>query len=191
MLKTTPEKRNVYEIDPETKLVQRVIECRNRGGQWHQVSQREYLDYNKPIDPKVFRPDLPEDVVTVDQSQRGLDGIGLAQGGLTDDQIAMKLARECFEALVAGDWKKAGRLNDGIPGEALAKCFKEQGVKILRIVEIGSPTTLDEPRASVKIVNVPVKAEIEKKGEKTIESWRLRIRRVDKNSDRWSIGGGL
>ena len=186
-----PDRRQVYEVDSKSKLVQRVIEYRGRGDQWEQESQRDYLDYNKEIDPKVFQLELPKDITTIDHTKMDIGKIGLAQGNLSDDEIATKLAKECFEALIVGDYQKAGQLNNGIPGERLKKDFEREQIKFLRIVEIGKPTIVHDPRASVKIMSVPVKVEMETKGKIAVEEMPLRVRPVDKNSDRWSIGGGL
>ena len=189
--KRTPDKRKVYEVNSQTKLVERVTEYALRGGKWEQVSEREYLDYNKEIDQKVFQPEMPKDTFVVDQTKLSMEKIGLPQGDLTDEEIMTKLAKECFEALIAGDYQKAGLLNDGIPAEMLAKSFENAKVKFLRIVEIGKPQEIKEPRYSVKIFSVPVKMEIEQNGKKAIKDIPLRIRRMDPKSDRWSIAGGL
>ena len=182
-----PDRRQVYEIDPKTTLVQRVIEYRG-GGQWQQVSERDYLDYNKEIDPKVFQPELPKDVITIDQSKIDLGKIGLPQGNLTDDQIATKVAKEFFEALIAGDYQKAGQLDGELQGQDFKKRLEREQIKFLRVVEIGSPFhDARYPRE----VNVPVKVEVEIKGKKTVEEKKLFVGPVAKHSDRWSIDGGF
>ena len=58
--KAAPDRRGIYEVDFETKRVSRVTEYRRSGDQWKQVSQREYLDYNKEIDPKVFQLEVTQ-----------------------------------------------------------------------------------------------------------------------------------
>ena len=125
--------------------------------------------------------------------QDGFSKIGLAKGELTDDQIATKVAKECFEALIAADYQKAGQLfRGGISGEILKQAFEQkQKIKFLRIVEIGKPTTVEDPRSSVKIMGVPVKVEMETSGKKTVTDFSLQVLPAKKNSDRWSIGGGL
>ena len=54
--KNGPDLREVYEVNPKTKLAERVTYYGRQGDQWKQVKVVEYLDYNKAIDPKVFRP---------------------------------------------------------------------------------------------------------------------------------------
>ena len=190
--KGEPDRRQVFEVDPKSKLVKRMIEFRRRGEQWEQGSQVDYLEYNEEFDPKVFQPELPKDIITVDQTKVDLRTIGLAKGDLTDEQIATKVAKECFEALIAGDYQKAGQmLRGGIPGDVLKQVFEQKQTKFLRIVEIGQPTKVHDPRSSVGILGVRLKVEKETEGKRTIEELSLQIRPLDKNSDRWNIYGGF
>jgi hypothetical protein len=110
--KGDPNRRFVYEVDPGTKLVERVFEYRGRGEQWKQALEIDVLDYNKEIDPKVFQPDLPSDITTIDPSKMDFSRFGLAEGDLTDREIAAKVAGELFEALVGGTYQRLGQLND-------------------------------------------------------------------------------
>ena len=110
--KGDPNRRQVYEVNPRSKLVERVIEFRGGGDQWKQVGECSYLDYNKEIDPKVFQPELPKDITTIDPMKMDLSKLNLPQGELTTDQIAAKLAKEYFEALIAGDYQNLAQLND-------------------------------------------------------------------------------
>ena len=110
--KGEPNRRHVYEVDPQSKLVERVIEYRGCGGRWRQVWECDYLDYNKEIDPKVFQPELPKEITTIDPAKMDLGKLGLAHGELTDDQVATKLAKEYFEALIGGEYQKLIQLND-------------------------------------------------------------------------------
>ncbi len=150
--KATPDRREVYEVDPKTKLVQRVTTYDRHDGQWEQVEQREYLDYNKVIDPKVFKPELPKDVMKIDDIKRPP---GLVKGDLTDEQIATKVAREFFEALIAKDYKKAGLIYSGIPAKKMEELFGRH--EFNRIVEIGKPKAGLHPDPTA--LAVPVKVE--------------------------------
>jgi hypothetical protein len=111
----------------------------------------EYLDYNKEIDPKIFNLDLPKDVITVDQIKLKP---GLVKGDLTDDQIAAKVAREFFEALIAKDYGKAGLMYGGIPAEKMKERFGS--IQFSRIVEIGKPTAGLHPDPTALAVSVKV-----------------------------------
>jgi hypothetical protein len=112
----------------------------------------EHLGQNKPIDPKVFDLDLPEDVVRSDWIKRPP---GLVNGGLTKEQMATKVAREFFEALIAKDYDKAGLIYSGIPAERMKAVFGR--LNVLRIVEIGTPTLGQHPDPTT--FAVPVKVE--------------------------------
>ena len=89
--KDAPDRRAVYEVDPDSKLVKRVIDYRHRGDQWEQVELREYLDYNKSIDPETIpvgvasgcnhdRPDQREGWTSERKSQRQRDRNEAGQG---------------------------------------------------------------------------------------------------------------
>lgn len=160
--------------------------------QWAQVSQLDYLEYNQAFDPEVFQPELPKDVVTLDQTKIDPRTIGIPKGDLTDDQIVTKVAKECLEALIAGDYQKAGQLlRGGIPGDLLKQAFERNETRYLRIVEIGLPAKVHDPRLPVTAMGVRVKVEKETKGKRTVEELSLRVQPVDTNSDRWNVCGGL
>ena len=53
--KETPDKQQLYDVDPQTKLVERVFDMGRKDGRWQVVQMREYLDYNKEFDPSVFQ----------------------------------------------------------------------------------------------------------------------------------------
>lgn len=180
----TPDRRAVYDVDPNTKLVKRLIEYRRRGDQWEQVELREYLDYNKPIDPKIFQLELPKDVFTVDQINQH---VGLAKGNLSDDEMATKLAKEFVEAVIAEDFQKAGMICGGMPAEVLKKRFEQARIKFLRIVEIGKPTK----HAKTRSLQVPIRVEQEVEGKKLFKEMSPFCRVVEGQPDRWKIIGGI
>jgi hypothetical protein len=170
--KAAPDRREVYEVDPETKLVRRVTDYRREDGQWKQVSQREYLDYNQPIHPSIFQPRLPENIVKVDQFHHE---VGLAKGNLTDDEIATKVVREFFEALIAKDYKKAAMIYEGMPEARMKDAFGR--FDFLRIVELGKPTPAEDPR--MKALRVPTKVEWQVKDQKVEKSFTLTVATAD------------
>jgi hypothetical protein len=147
-----PNHQEVYEVDPDTKLVQRMTTYRRQNGQWEQVHRIEYLDYNKEIDPKVFQLDLPKDVMTVDQISRK---VGLEKGSLTDNEIATKVAKEFFEALIAEDYEKAGLILEGIPAAKIREMYGR--FQFRRIVEIGK--AVPGPIPQMQAIKVPVTVE--------------------------------
>jgi hypothetical protein len=151
-LKDAPNQREVYEVNPATKLAERVIYYGRQGDRWSQAKIIEYQDYNKPIDPKVFDPDLPKDVMIIDQIKQKP---GLEKGNQTDEQIAVAVARAFFEALIVKDYEKAGRMYGGIPA---AKIEAEYGrMNVSHIVETGKPVAGVHPDPTAYAV--PVKVE--------------------------------
>ena len=97
-------------MNPRTRLVERAIEYGYDGKQWNQAKELDYLDYNQQIDPKVFQPDLPNNVATIDPAKVAFGKPG--ESKLSDREITMRLASEFFETLVAGDYLALGQLND-------------------------------------------------------------------------------
>ena len=146
-----PEQQEVYEVNPTTKLAERVIYYRRQDNQWKEFKLIEYLDYNKPIDPKVFDLDLPSDVVKVDEIKRPP---GLVRGNLTKEQIATKVAREFFEALIAKDYAKAGLIYGGIPAGKMKAGYGRLNVS--RIVEVAKPVAGLHPDPTALAVSVKV-----------------------------------
>ena len=83
---------------------------------------------------KSSSPRFPKDVTVIDQINRKP---GLVKGDLTEDEIARKVVRAFFEALIAGDYDKAGLIYEGMPGAKLKETYGQ--ARFLRIVEIGKP----------------------------------------------------
>ncbi|MGW8257545.1 MAG: M56 family metallopeptidase, partial [Thermoguttaceae bacterium] len=148
--KDTTDQREIYEVDPTTKLCERITYYSRQGAQWKQTKIAEIL--RKPISPKVFDPDLPEDVSVSDEINNppGL----LVQGTLTKEEIATKVARGFFEALIAKDYKKAGLIYCGIPAKRIKAGLGR--LHIERIVDIEKPQTGVHPDPSTFAVLVKV-----------------------------------
>lgn len=182
--KDKPGFRLVYEVDPKTKLAKRMIAYRGSGDQWEQTALTEYLDYNQQIDPKVFQLELPEDVVTVDQIHRKP---GLVKGDLSDEQMATKVVREFFEALIAEDYEKAGLILEGMPGQKIKEVFGR--FKFFRIVEIGEPKPAPNPL--MRALQVPAKVEWEVEGRKEVREFSPFVRPPHGQPDRRVICGGI
>lgn len=182
--KEAPDKQQLFDVDPQTKLVERVFSMDRKDGRWRVVQMREYLDYNKEFAPSVFQPVTPKGFVTVDRIKTK---VGLEKGKLTNDEIATKVVKEFFEALIARDYQKASPLFSGIPAEQLKKLFERHPARFLRIVEIGEPLAGKHP--DKRALQVPVKVEIEVNGEKKIQDFSPYVRAED--AGRWTICGGI
>ena len=112
---------------------------------------------------------------------------GLPQGDLTDNEIAVKVAREFFEALIAKDFERAGSIYSGIPASRIEGALGK--IEFLRIVSVGDPTPHPEPWT--KFLQVPCEVEIRLNGQTHVKEFMPNIRAVYNQPDRWAIGGGI
>jgi len=179
--------RRVLFVDQATKLVTRMDIYRVKGDEYQYKGRVEYYDYNQPIEAGMFTldDDVPADVMRVDQT---IQEVGLAQGKLTDEEIAVEVVRQFFEALIASDYAKAGKLLEGIPSDKMQQMFGQ--IKFLRIISIGpvAPHPIPETKGLV----VPCTVEIEKDGQTS--QWKLEqigVRQVYNQPGRWTIFGGI
>ena len=176
--------RMVFKVDSETKLLQQLEKYRLKDGDYKLSGRIRYSDYNQPV-PDIFVLNPPPDVIRVDQTTQE---VGLAQDDLSDEEVVVEVARQFFEALIAEDYDKAGKLLQGIPGNKIQQMFSDK--KFLRIISIGSVTPHPNPKTQGLVV--PCVVEIEKDG--TVSEWKLDqlgIRQVHKQPGRWSIFGGI
>ena len=180
----SPFQRIVLFIDQATKLVNIVELYKLEDGEYHKVMTSEYFDYNIPIDAAMFTfSDIPDDVMQLDQTTQE---VGLAQGQLTDKEIAAEVIRQFLEALIAQDYAKAGKLFSGVPAERMEKAYGQ--IRFIRIISIGEPV----PHSVTGGLYVPCTVEIEENGE--ISQWQPEhsyVRQVHGQPDRWEIIGGF
>ena len=150
----------------------------------------QYLDYNQPIDPKVFQLEVPKDVTVFDQINRKP---GLVKGDLTEDEIARKVVREFFEALIAGDYDKAGLIYGAWPArEAEGASGRGQVSPDRRDRQAHAAWRLIRAlRAPDTSLQVPAKVEIEVKGRREIRDYSAGVRALARKSDRRVIYGGI
>jgi len=180
--------RLVLFVDRATKLVTAIEFYKLKDGKYQYVELIEYYDYNQSIEPKMFSLDhdeIPADVMRIDWATQE---VGLAKGDLTDEQIAVKVVREFYEALIAKDYVRAGQLYSGISADKIRERWEE--LKVVRIISIGEPVPHPDPR--VGGFQVPCKIEIEREGAKSIyEPYGPGVRAVHGRPDRWYIHGGV
>ena len=182
-----PDKLDTYDVDPHTKFVTRWTQYRVKNGKREFLAHLNYLDYNKPIDPSVFDLNPPADSMHIDETAGML---GLPKGDLSDNEIAVKVAREFCEALVAGQYDTAGRLAGGVPGSWLRGRFDRVGIKFIRVVSIGESRPHSTPET--KGLQVPCKVEIERGGNKVVDDFTPGIRAIGPSQpDRWGVFGGI
>jgi hypothetical protein len=179
--------RTVLFVDQATRLMTRVEQYQlTSNGDYELFVWTEFHSYNQPIDPALFTlEDVPADVMRIDQTA---EDVGLEQGDLSDQEIAVRVVREFYEAVIAKDYAKAGRLFGGAPAAVIEGLFPD--LKIVRIVSIGEPTP--HPTPGVGGFMVPCQLEVEKDGVKSIyEPYGPGVRPVYNRPERWNIHGGV
>jgi hypothetical protein len=174
-------------VDQATKLVTATEFYRLKDGRYQYIGMQEYYNYNKTIDAEMFTLDdeVPADVMRVDQTAQE---VGLVQGNLSDEEVAVEVARQFFEALIAKDYTRAGKLLEGIPADKMQQMFGN--IKFIRIISIGPAGPHPNPATGGLVV--PCTVEIEKDGQ--INEWkleRLGVRQVYNHPGRWTIFGGI
>lgn len=186
----TPDRRQVLRIDPATKIVTRIENCRQTEGQYNLLDRIEILEYNQPIDPAVFNPQLPEDIIRIDETTQIIDEttqiIGLWQGDMTDEQVAQETVRQFFQALIDKDYAKAGQLFDGLSAAKAQEVFGR--MHVVRIISLGQAT----PHKLTGGYRVPITVEIEVDGQ--LHEWSPYgpfVRPIYSDPTRWSIHGGI
>ena len=180
--------RLVLFVDRATKLVTAIEFYKLKDGKYQYVERIEYYDYNQLIEAEIFsldNDDIPADVTRIDQTTQE---IGLEQGKLTDKEIAVKVVREFYEALITKDYAKAGQLYGGVPATKMQERW--QNINVLRIVSISEP--IPHPYPGVGGFQVHCEIEIEKDGIKSIlKPYGPGVRPVHGQSHRWNIHGGV
>jgi len=172
--------RTVYKVDPETKLLQQFEKYQLKDGEYKFLGRTRYLDYNQPVNSEIFVLNPPAEVVRADQTTQE---VGMAKGELSEEEIAVEMARQFLEALIDQDYAKAGKLIANVPAEWV----KQQPfgkTKYIRIVSIGKPV----PYTNTGSLRVPCKVEIEEKdGKITVQSIAPCIREVYGQPERRQI----
>ena len=155
--------KQVLVVDPDTKFVVRVDDYWGREGE--QVSHHgiEVLEYNEVMDPRLFERAFPEETILMDQVTQD---VGMAQGDMTDEEVAVEIVRQALDAWAQGDYAKAGKLCGGAPAKMLTeRCGHMRPV---RVISIGQP----ERAEHMPKFKVPCELEVERNGKtEVISQW--------------------
>ncbi|MHC4418104.1 MAG: hypothetical protein ACYSU6_05905 [Planctomycetota bacterium] len=177
--------RLVLFVDQSTKLVTSMEWYQLKEGQYEYQGVMEYHDYNVPIDARMFTLDdeVPTEAHRIDTRTQD---IGLAQGNLTDKEIAVEVVRELLQALIAKDYAKAGQICGGLTANEIQ--HKWGKLNVVQIVSIGEPGPPSKPsKVFPKMQSVAYTIECEKNGETTQKSWDVTVRPVLGRHDRWML----
>lgn len=181
--------RMVAMIDQATKLALSVRLFQSSDTGYKEIAYIEFYDYNQPIDPNTFIfNNLPPDVRRFDQVAHV---IGLEQEQMTDDQIAVEVVRQFWQAMLNNDFAKASQMYEGAPVETLEKAFTDGSKrKLLGIVSIGPVQPHPNPKTGGVIVPCTITMEVN--GEIVKHTFdKIGVRQVYNQPGRWTIFGGL
>ncbi|MHC4330439.1 MAG: hypothetical protein ACYSWW_20220 [Planctomycetota bacterium] len=170
--------RQVLVVDPDTKFVVRVDDYWDRGENVYHHGI-EVLEYNETIDPRLFDPNLPEDTLIMDQVTQD---VGMAQGDMSNEEVAVKIVREALDAWAKGDFAKAGKLCGGAPRRMLAEAYAH--VRPVRIISIGQPEKIHIATPRFK---VPCQYEVERDGQTKVITQELAVFAVNGRPGRWYV----
>jgi len=172
--------RTVLYIDQATRLVNKIELYKLINGEYEHMKTLEYYDYNQPIDAEMFTfKDLSNDAKQID-----LMAVGLAQGDLSEEEIAVKVVRQFLEALIARNYANASRLFPGVSADKIKEMFGE--INIIRIVSLGKPIPLSE----INRLRVPFEVEVEMEGKKSLmKKQGPSVQHLAGQPGRWAISG--
>jgi len=178
--------KKVLYIDQATRLVKKEEKFEMRGGQYQHECTTEFFDYNQQIDPNMFNLDreLPENVIVIDQSDKE---VGLAQGDMTDKEIAAEVTQQFLQALIASDFDKAGQLLFGVPDFFIEKLAGGSGGNEFKIISVG-PVHGDPDPDSKKMI-CPCKIRGESEGQYYENDMKMRVMPVSGQPGRWMVCG--
>lgn len=169
--------KRILVVDPDTKLVVRVDDYWGREGEEVFHHGIEVLEYNKTIDPRLFERTFPEDTILMDQVTQE---VGMAQGDMTDEQVAVEIVREALDAWAQGDYARAGKLCGGAPRRMLTE---RDNLRPVRIISIGQPERAEHmPR-----FKVPCEYEVERDGQTEVTSQEFGVFAVNGRPGRWYV----
>ncbi|NIP23796.1 MAG: hypothetical protein GWN67_01225 [Phycisphaerae bacterium] len=170
--------RQVLVVDPVTKFVVRIDDYWDRGENVYHHGI-EVLEYNETIDPRLFDPNLPEDTLIMDQVTQE---VGMAQGDMSNEEVAVEICRQALEAWAKGDFAKAGKLCGGAPRHMLAEAYAH--VRPVRIISIGQPEKI---HIATPRFWVPCQYEIERDGQLEITNQKFAALTVNGRPGRWYV----
>ena len=186
--KSFPRAREIFFVDQNTKLSGRIDIYAFVEGQFKSAGHYEYLDYDVPFNPGLFNleKEVSADVKLIDM--KTLD-MGLERGDLSEDDIAVKVAREFLEALIEKDYTKAvkiycpyGDQYEHVEESELMQRFKKKD--LVEIISIDKPVVPDG-LSSERDVLCKVQ-EADNNSNKIIKTYDITVDRLTGTS-RWHI----
>ncbi|MHC4666684.1 MAG: hypothetical protein ACYS9T_12155 [Planctomycetota bacterium] len=178
---------DVLYVDRDTKLVTAIEVYELRNGEYEYNGVWKYNSYDEPFVDGIFdlEDEVPQDVKRVDLMA---GDIGLEQQQLTDEEVAVKVVRGFFEALIEKNYAGAGKFVCGSldPDERIEEQERLEQFNVLRIVSIGKPTTAVNDRLSPGSLRVPYRIEYEKDGRRAKNGY-LPVKKMFWDGNWWAI----
>lgn len=178
--------RKVLFVDRSTYFTTKMELYVLKEGEYSYYGVIKYFDFNVPIDKRMFNlaDEFPKDARIIDK--RTMD-IGLAQGDLTDEQIAVKVVQQFIKALMAKDYARAGLISGGVLPAEIEKGWGR--LKILRLISVDKPVRPEKlDRMLPRALRVPCTIEIEKDGRTINYSRSFYAHTVIGKRQNWQIG---
>jgi hypothetical protein len=173
-----------FYVDPSTKLlaIMETYAVDNSGKETLQYKMD--CDYVRP-ENDVFILKVPDSVMKVDMASRV---IGIAQGEMTDTQVAAECVSQFWQALIARDFQKAGGIYSGVAAETLEKAFGKTVVS--RVVSQDTPVVNPEREG---VYNVKCTVEFQTGSQTESKTFTVFVRKGDDvaHADNWMIIGGI
>jgi hypothetical protein len=175
--------KKVYYIDQATKLVKKIEKFKLKDQKFQHINTLKLFDYNQPIDEMMFNLDnvVPAYAKMVDMTEVET---GILQGDMTDEEIVVEVTLQFFEAIIAKDFSKAGRLYLGAPGFLI----KDQmaGANMLEILSVGQAHPDPDPDSDAMICSCKVLSEF---GGQYYEINAKMVRVITDGDGGWIISG--
>jgi hypothetical protein len=157
---------DVLHVDRKTKLVTAIEVYELKDGEKEYRGVWQYSKYDKPFDADVFNleDELPADVKRIDMM--AVD-IGLERGQLSEEEIAVKVVREFYKALIDKDCARAAKfIGRSYDPDDKAKNQREleqllERLNVVRIVSIREPRTRATDVSVAPLLRVRVHCTIE------------------------------
>ncbi len=173
-----PLKRTIV-VDPETKFVVRVDDYCGQEGERAGHHGMEVLEYNKAIDPRLFKPDFPEGTILMDQVTQE---VGMARGNMPPEKFAVEIVRAALDAWAKGDFAKASKLCGGVEARLLTERFKD--MQPVGRISIGKPEPINSMSSEF---NVSCRYKVEREGQREAVSPTLGVFTISGHPGRWHV----
>lgn len=187
----SPPVREQFFVDPQSKLIQSIEMYLLKDGVSSPAGVWQYCDYNQPFEPAIFdlENEAPPEVTRINVNE-ATAGLGVERGTLTREEIAVKVAREFFEALIAKDYDTAVRIFGTWHTEPERKAALRRQCEnwnVVRIVSIGTPPP-PPPMTGPGTLRVPCTIEVQKEGQAVeVQHAELYPCPVPGHNDRWCV----